>query len=286
MEEMGEFFIYLTSEKGLCENTVKAYQSDLKKFLEWGDFKSPASVSLTQISLYLGHLRSQGYQSSSIVRAIVVLRVFFRYLRKLSLISFDVDSIFEKIKVWHLIPEVLTQKEVELLLQIHKREDVSSLRERAIIEMLYATGIRVSELCSLNLLDLGENQVRVSGKGGKERIVPIAQRSVEKIDEYLLYRTDSKCETIALFVTNRGMRIDRGFVWRIVKQSAEKVGIKKRVSPHTLRHSYATHLLENGADLRVIQELLGHVDVATTERYTHVSKGQLQRRFDQFHPRE
>ncbi len=283
MEE--DFFIYLTSEKGLSENTIQAYERDLTKFLRWGEYSSPSMVCLNDFSSYLAHLRQEGYQPSSVIRAIVVLRVFFRFLRRSKRTSFDVDSLFEGIKMWQLIPEVLSQEEVMTLLDVFKGEDLISLRDRAILEMLYSTGIRVSELCGLNLFDLGEHEVRVLGKGKKERIVPIAQRSVDKIDAYLICRPDMKKESIPLFVTKRGKRIDRIAVWRIIKEAARQANLNKNISPHTLRHSYATHLLENGADLRVIQELLGHADVGTTERYTHISKGQLQRSFDQFHPR-
>ena len=285
MKELTDFFIYLTSEKGLSENTLKAYTRDLLRFFDWGGFESPSFVTLNHLSEYLNYLRSQEYQPSTIVRATVVLRVFFRFLKRCGLFDLDVDSIFEGIKMWQLIPEVLSQEEVTLLLTVHAKEDALSLRDHAILEMLYSTGIRVSELCSLNLHDLGERDVRVIGKGSKERIVPIAARSVEAIDDYLVHRPDVKKDAVPLFISNKGRRIDRTKVWRIVKEAAKLAGIKRSVTPHTLRHSYATHLLENGADLRVIQELLGHADVATTERYTHVSKERILNQFDAHHPR-
>lgn len=282
---MSDFFIYLTSEKGLSENTIQAYERDLRKFFQWGGFPSSSEVSLTHFPSYLAYLRSEEYQPSSIIRAVVVLRVFFRFLRLTRRIGFDLDALFEGIKMWQLIPEVLSEAEVSRLLEAIVGEDLISLRDRAILEMLYSTGIRVSELCGLNLHDLGDLEVRVVGKGKKERIVPIAKRSVEKIDAYLICRPDVKKELVPLFVTKRGKRVDRIAVWRIIKEAARLAKIDKNVSPHTLRHSYATHLLQNGADLRVIQELLGHADVGTTERYTHISKGQLLKAFDQFHSR-
>ncbi len=279
MDELSDFFIYLTSEKGLCENTLKAYGHDLTKFFAWGGFKSPHVVTEDHLTSYLSYLREEGYQSSTIVRFCVTLRVFFRFLRK------NVDSLFEGMRVWQLIPEVLSEDEVLLLLNSAKGEDIIGLRDRAILEMLYATGIRVSELCNLNLFDLGENDLRVIGKGNKERIVPIARRSVELIDEYLICRTNMEKDQVPLFVSRKGKRLNRTAVWRIVKHVAHISNIRCNVTPHTLRHSYATHLLENGADLRIIQELLGHADVATTDRYTHISKSRLQKSFDEFHPR-
>ena len=155
----------------------------------------------------------------------------------------------------------------------------------AIIEFLYATGIRVSELCFLNLFDVDESVVRVKGKGGKERALPIARRTVKVLDQYLLERREKEKENPPLFITQRGKRINRQFVWALVKEYAEKAGIEKVVSPHTLRHSYATHLIENGADLRIIQELLGHANIGTTDRYTHISTKHLNSAFLKFHPR-
>lgn len=274
MDGFSDFFIFLTSEKGLSENTLKAYEKDLNKFFAWGDFKSPSVVSEDHLISYLSYLREEGYKPSSIVRATVTLRVFFRFLKK------SIDSVFEGMKVWQLIPEVLSETEMKQLLMA-----CENLRDRAIVEMLYATGIRVSELCDLNLLDVGDRDVRVVGKGSKERIVPIAPRSIDVIDAYLISRPDMKKDQVPLFVSKKGKRLDRTAVWRIVREVARRAGIKANIGPHTLRHSYATHLLENGADLRVIQELLGHADVGTTERYTHISKNRVRSSFDQFHPR-
>lgn len=274
VDALTDFTIYLTSEKGLSENTLKAYEGDLLKFFQWGSFSCWKDVTEDDLLGYLSFLRKSGYQPSSIVRVTVTLRVFFRFLRR------DIDAIFEGIKLWQLIPEVLSIKAINQLLS-----HCETLRDRAIIEMLYATGIRVSELCGLNLFDLGDHDVRVLGKGNKERIVPIARTTVDIIDEYLISRADIKKEDAPLFVSKKGKRLDRTAVWRLVKNCAKKSGIKANVSPHTLRHSYATHLLENGADLRIIQELLGHSDVGTTERYTHISKQRVRSKFDEFHPK-
>lgn len=273
MDAVRDFIIYLTSEKGLSENTIKAYESDLAQFFLWGRFRAVDDIKSEDLFDYLSLLRQKQYQPSSIVRIMVTLRLFFRFLRR------DIDFLFESVKVWQLIPEVLSENQVLELLS-----SCQTKRDKAILEMLYSTGIRVSELVGLNLHDLGDLDVRVLGKGNKERIVPIARRTVDCIDEYLISRQDMRKDDVPLFVSKNGRRLDRTSVWRIVKESSKKSGLKINVTPHTLRHSYATHLLENGADLRVIQELLGHADVGTTERYTHISKQRLRCKFDEFHP--
>ena len=187
--------------------------------------------------------------------------------------------------MWQLIPEVLTAQEVERLLGA-PGDGEEEVRDKAVLETLYATGIRVSELCNLDIHDVGENTVRVVGKGGKERIVPIGEEAIAAIDTYLGNYRHDKGDHRPLFVSKRGKRMSRVTVWEKVKFYARKVGIEKEVSPHTLRHSFATHLLDHGADLRVIQEMLGHADIGTTDRYTHLSKKRLFDAFDTFHPRQ
>jgi integrase/recombinase XerD len=181
-----------------------------------------------------------------------------------------------------LIPEVLSQDEVVRLLAAPHGE---AFRDRAILFVLYASGLRVSELCGLNICDVGEKTVRVRGKGGKDRIVPIAPVAIAAVDLYLTQGRKESGREEALFVTEKGQRIDRYLVWARIKAYARDAGIAKRISPHTLRHSFATHLLENGADLRIIQEMLGHADIGTTDRYTQVSRSHLHRAFSEFHPR-
>lgn len=178
----------------------------------------------------------------------------------------------------------MTQTEVTRLLEAPDPETFLGARDRAIIEMLYGSGLRVSELCSLSIYSIDETSVKVMGKGRKERIVPVGRKAVEAVDHFLV-RFRDQFEGEALFVTKRGKALDRVAVWRIIKHYAGQAGIQKPISPHTLRHSFATHLLDHGADLRVIQEMLGHSHIGTTDRYTHVSQSRLQEAFSKFHPK-
>jgi integrase/recombinase XerD len=189
--------------------------------------------------------------------------------------------------MWQLIPEVLSVAEVDALLKAPDVATAAGARDRAVLQVIYACGLRVSEACGLNLQDVGDQIVRVRGKGGKERVVPIAKSAVEAIDDYLTrFRQEGeRAKHPPLFVSEKGKRIDRILVWKRVKHYAEIAGIRKEISPHTLRHSFATHLLENGADLRVIQEMLGHSNIQTTDRYTHISQRHLAEAFEAFHPR-
>ena len=228
-------------------------------------------------------MKEKNHASSSLSRYLISLKVFFRYLKKEKIISSDPTIHLENPKLWQLIPEVLSLEETEKLLNMPDPSCFLGARDHAILSVLYASGLRVSELCGLNLIDVSEDHVRVKGKGNKERIVPIAQVALSRIDHYLKEFRKDKEE--ALFITQRGKRIDRIAVWERIKWYAKKAGIEKNISPHTLRHSFATHLLENGADLRVIQEMLGHANIATTDKYTHISHKHLQNAFSKFHPR-
>ncbi len=280
-----EFLFYLASERGLSKNTVEAYRRDLHCFaaVAGNDF---AMVSEREIALFLDTLRSKQLASSSIYRAMVALKSFFKFLRRERLISTERTLYLDTPKMWQLVPEVLTEEEVQRLLACPNPDEWIGVRDRAILEVLYASGLRVSEVCGLNISDLSDAFVQVKGKGGKERIVPIAQSAVDKVDCYLLqYREASGYRNEALFVSSKGLRLDRIAIWNRVKFYAKKAGILKGISPHTLRHSFATHLLENGADLRIIQELLGHASIATTDRYTHISQKHLTDAFSRFHPR-
>jgi len=282
-----DFISYIASEKGLSLNTIEAYSRDLKKwrsFVEKRGFSHCAGSN--EVTAFLEELTKEGYASSSLYRTLVTLKVFFRFLKRERYVEAGESIFFDSPKLWQLIPEVLSSEEVERLLEEPKADSELGARDRAILEMLYATGMRVSELCQMNLTDVGEDFVRVKGKGGKERVVPIAKKAIESLDRYLAYhRKRRRSDRDPLFVTKRGKRIDRQTVWERVKFYGKKAGIEKTISPHTLRHSFATHLLENGADLRVIQEMLGHADISTTDRYTHLSNQRLYEAFDAFHPR-
>lgn len=202
------------------------------------------------------------------------------------MISDDLNHYFETPKIWQLIPESLSLSEIENLLAQPQDHDFLGARDKAIFELLYATGMRVSELCKLRICDLDDRFVKVKGKGRKERVIPIGVKAIEAIDRYLThYRATAEEENAPLFVSTKGKQIDRITVWSRIKVYAKSAGITKPISPHTLRHSFATHLLENGADLRVIQEMLGHEDIGTTDRYTHVNRTHLKTAFEKFHPR-
>jgi integrase/recombinase XerD len=280
------FLLYIDAEKGLSRNTIEAYQRDLLLFEA---YLKTVALSLEQIDAekiihFLNHLREHQYASSSLARLLISLKIFFRFLKKEGILAQDPSFHLDSPKLWKLMPQILSISEVEKLLLIIADGEEELLRDRAILFLLYATGIRVSELCALDLLDINEEAVRVRGKGGKERLVPIAQRALNAIDTYLLHRKQEGGDK-ALFLNKKGKRIDRFEVWRLVKSYAKKAQISKNISPHTLRHSFATHLLENGADLRVIQELLGHSHIATTDHYTQISSRHLLEAFERFHPR-
>lgn len=286
---LADFISYLGSEKGLSQNTLLAYQKDIRLF--WRSIQSNRAIPIQNVQeqdlfFFLSELKEKQYASSSIYRILMALKVFFRFLKREKLLPEETAFYWDTPKLWQLVPEILTQSEMETLLSMPQAEDFVGARDKAILEVLYASGLRVSELCSLSIQDLEEEFVRVKGKGGKERIVPIARKAVQAIDHYLLhFRNQADGKEEALFVTTKGKRIDRITVWSRVKFYAKKMALAKRISPHTFRHSFATHLLENGADLRIIQELLGHSNIGTTDRYTQISQKQLIRSFEAFHPR-
>lgn len=276
---LSDFIVYLRSEKGLAQNSIEAYGRDIGGFLE--KFSSPFHQD--QLIQHLSFLKAQGYASTSVARMLISLKVFFRFLYREKIIERDISQSMESPKLWQLIPEVLTLEEVERLLNAPSTQTYLGARDRAILEVLYASGLRVSELCGLTLYCVGDDALRVLGKGGKERVVPVGKKALNALDHYLCFRDQFSSER--LFLSQKGKPLDRVAIWRMVKHYAKQGGIQKPISPHTLRHSFATHLLENGADLRVIQEMLGHASIATTDRYTHVTASRLHSSFSQFHPR-
>ncbi|HEV8051941.1 MAG TPA: site-specific tyrosine recombinase XerD [Parachlamydiaceae bacterium] len=284
--EIDDFLAYIASEKGLALATVEAYRRDLQSFTEFqhaNAVSSSSEANSLQIIAFLSQLKAEDYASASICRALIAIKVFFRFLTREGVVPTNPALYLERPKLWQLIPEVLNCAEVERLL---KQPDVSNMqgaRDKAVLEILYASGLRVSELCSLDLHNVEDTTLRVMGKGSKERIVPVGEEAISAVDRYLSFRDGS--EHKALFINRNGKRIDRIQVWKMIKHYAKEAGIAKNISPHTLRHSFATHLLDNGADLRIIQEMLGHATITSTERYTHVSRSRLQDAFESFHPR-
>lgn len=283
---IADFLAYLGSEKGLAQNTLIAYKRDLLLFSEFVE-KNKGDLSKEWLLAFLETLHQKNLASSSVCRHLISLKVFFRFLKKEKRIEDNPAEWLDMPRVWQLIPEVLTVEEVDRLLQVPSLETFEGSRDKALLDVIYASGLRVSEVCGLDLYDVGDLQVRVKGKGGKERIVPIAERAIKSLDYYLTHFRDQipDLEERALFVDKAGKRVTRYLIWARIKYYAKKAGLLKRISPHTLRHSFATHLLENGADLRVIQEMLGHASIATTDRYTHISQKHLENAFSAFHPR-
>jgi integrase/recombinase XerD len=284
-----DFLDYLRSEKGLCPNTIEAYERDLRLFSTFLASEGKASCREADgevIYAFLGRLQAQNYAASSICRTLIAVKVFFRFLKKEGLISVDWGRYFDTPKLWQLMPEVMTIEEVDALLAQPKSDDFIGARDRAILELLYATGMRVSELCSLRLGDLNDSFVKVRGKGRKERLIPVGQRAIQAIDHYLIhFRGIVQSSDAPLFISQKGKSIHRISVWSRLRVYAKSAQISKSISPHTLRHSFATHLLENGADLRLIQDMLGHEDIGTTDRYTHVANSRMKAAFKNFHPR-
>ncbi len=289
-EDLQIFTSYLDSEKGLSSHTISAYRSDIAqliKFLGERGISCSTLVTSDLIISYLGLLKEKHYAPATLCRALMAMKVFFSFLFRENCLVTDPALGIESPKLWQLIPEVLSQEEVELLLSSPKGSDFISSRDKGILELLYATGIRVSEACTLSIYDVDDNFVKVEGKGGKQRVIPISKRAILAIDNYLhLYRCryDSS-KNVSLFLSKTGKALDRISIWRMIKERGRQAGIKKNISPHTLRHSFATHLLDHGAELRVIQELLGHSSISTTDRYTHLSHTKMQEAFYQFHPR-
>ena len=288
--EIQDFVDYIASEKGLSSHTIEAYSRDVVSFaklLEKLGIDSFTSSSTDHIEMFIKDLKLKGLADASICRAFMSIKVLYRFLHREGLISSNITQSLQAPKIWQLIPEVLSYDEVLQLLKLPNVTTEQGALEKAILEVLYACGLRVSELCSLNIHSVDDTFLKVMGKGKKERLVPMGKEALFAIDHYLMhYRGlyDSENE-IALFLNNRGKRIGRISIWKMIKDLAKKAAIYKNISPHTLRHSFATHLLDNGADLRIIQEMLGHKSITSTERYTHISSSKLINQFDSFHPR-
>jgi integrase/recombinase XerD len=283
---VGDFLDYLRFERGLSAHTIEAYGRDIALFIKSNAIGSLEHISQESILNFLSILKEKGFASSSICRMLIAVKVFVRFLKKEGKIGSDPGRYFETPKIWQLVPEVLSLDEVDLLLGAPKQESFIGARDKAVFELLYATGMRVSELCSLRIQDVHDTFVKVRGKGRKERMIPVGKQAIAALDYFLIHfgQKESIGES-PLFVSPQGKPIHRITVWQRIKHYAKIVGIAKSISPHTLRHSFATHLLENGADLRLIQEMLGHEEIATTDRYTHVAGKKMKAAFHSFHPR-
>ncbi|MEC2070684.1 site-specific tyrosine recombinase XerD [Alkalihalophilus marmarensis] len=292
-KDVSEFLHYIQIERGLAENTIQSYRRDLlnyAKFLQNViDIQTFKDVTRHMIVDYLFFLKEKGRAEATIARTIASIRAFHQFLLREKLSEQDPSVHLDIPKASKRLPKVLSLEEVEALLTI-SGQDHLSVRNRAMMETLYATGMRVSELINLKLTDthLSMGFVRCIGKGNKERIIPLGQQATKALQLYLEQARSTmlkKNRHEYVFVNHYGRPLTRQGFWKIVKKLAEAAKIEKELTPHTLRHSFATHLLENGADLRAVQEMLGHVDISTTQIYTHVTKTRMKDVYAQYHPR-
>lgn len=294
MKELVELFLnYLSVERGLSQNTILAYQSDLTKFISYLNKQSINSINKTtreNITSYMWTQKEKDLSANSLSRGLAAIKVFYRFLLREKITSSDPTDMIESPKLWKRLPDTLSLEEIESLLNAPNIKDKQGLRDRALLEVMYATGMRVSEVANLKIQDLNSDIgfVRCIGKGQKERIIPLGRRAIHFTDSYirqdrpkLLKNKNSQ----ALFLSRLGERLSRQSIWKIIKIYAKKARIKKDIHPHILRHSFATHLLERGADLRAVQEMLGHSDISTTQIYTHIHKDRLKEIHKKYHPR-
>jgi len=275
--ELKNYLQYLLAERGLSANTLAAYKQDLSAFLAWLKDTGPREERLIErqdVVAFITELRKKGSKPATITRQLASLRSFFAFLKTYSGFTADPLDGFQNPHKAKRLPKTLTQQEVVTII-----EAADNSRDKLIIELLYACGLRVSELTGLKVsdIDLRQGTLKCFGKGSKERFVPVGQEAQKSIEKYLL---EHPHKAGPLLLSRENKKLSRLVVWQIVKRLAEKAGIEKTLSPHTLRHSFATHLLENGADLRSVQELLGHSNVVTTQLYTHISRSHLRSAYE------
>ncbi len=287
------FLDYTTLERGLSENTRSAYSQDITAFIDYIEslkIDSLNHVSRDNIIDFLMKGKALGLKTSTLSRRLVAIKVFFRYLAQEGLLAKDITDSMDGPRLWKVLPVTLTSREVDRLLNAPDTETRIGLRDKAIMTSLYATGLRVTEIAELTLEGFHprEGYIRCTGKGRKERIVPINREAIDLIERYLAEVRSWECDDSdnrILFLTNRRRRLSRKTIWAMIRKYARQAGIEKNVGPHSLRHSFASHLLANGAPLRVIQEMLGHSDISTTQVYTHVDQSQIVSIHHKFHPR-
>ncbi|HFD13479.1 MAG TPA: site-specific tyrosine recombinase XerD [Crenotrichaceae bacterium] len=285
-----QFLDALWVEQGLADNTIKAYAADLKRFVNWTGQNSIETAEKSDISAYLAHLFQQGVSSSSSARSLSTLRQFYGYLIRTGQRIDDPCAGIKSPKAGKLLPEIFSEEEVDGLLAAPSEQTELGLRDQSMLALLYATGMRVSELVGLTLHQVNYNQgfVRVLGKGQKERLIPVGEHALELLKRYLsesrpvlLGVKQSDC----VYITKRGSGMTRQAFWHLIKRYGKQAGITRHFSPHTLRHAFATHLLNHGADLRAVQLLLGHSDLSTTQIYTHIADQRLKSLHARCHPR-
>lgn len=295
-KQVSEYLHYLKIERGLSENTIESYKRDLMQYtsyLESLHLSTVDDVDRFVVLDFLEEQKNEGKSSATIIRMVSTLRKYHQYLRQERYTDNDPMQFIDTPKRTQKLPKTLSVKEVEKLLESPDTTDVLGIRDRAILEVMYATGLRVTELISLRMgdLHLSLGLLKTLGKGDRERIVPLGDVAIHWINVYLemsrpeLIYKNKGSHTDHLFLNYQGKPFSRQGIWKNLKVYVQKAGIEKEVTPHTLRHSFATHLLENGADLRVVQELLGHADISTTQIYTHISKKRMADVYKQYFPR-
>ena len=294
MSDLIAFKHYQTAERGMSENTVMAYGRDLERYAQWTgtvhlvDYLKP---TIRELASYLSYLHDEQLAPPSIARHLVALRMFYKYLRLEEKTEQTAVELLGSPKLWQRIPQVLSPEAVDELLAAPRSQDRFFLRDKALLETLYATGCRASEVSGLRVDDLHLDAafLKCTGKGNKQRVVPIGRPAVSAIRAYLgegrPQFTTPPPHPETLFVSKSGRPLSRIVIWKLVKKYCLRAGLSPEVSPHTLRHSFATHLLAGGADLRAVQELLGHASITTTQHYTHIDRGRLKLIHRKFHPR-
>ena len=285
---LSSFLDFLYIQKGLSNNTAYSYRNDLLDYYQWcfDTYKThPKTSKLINANDYVSYLFNNGLKSSSVNRKISSVKTFYKYLIKKKVIQFSPFDDLIMPKKPNYLPITMSERDVEILLNSPKKDVLIEMRDKAMIEMLYATGMRISELVNLKItdIDLKRCVVKVFGKGSKERLIPFGEIAAEFIYLYLNTRNNDKSK--AVFLSNRGSAITRGAFWQRIKIYLNREGLKSSISPHTLRHAFATHLLNRGADLRSVQILLGHSDLSTTQIYTHIAKKRLGEILKKHHPR-
>ncbi len=289
-----EFISILRYEKNLSDNTAVSYQSDLKMFLEFLNAKKITDyndISASTLAEFFNEQRKANLSSTTTARYMTTLKKFFAFLEENKFIVKNPTAMIGKVKLARKLPSVLSFDEIEKILNAPNTEESGGLRDKAILELFYSSGLRVSELINLKINDIyfEDEVVRVFGKGSKERIVPIGSSAIYWVKEYLtktrpLFEKKDKSSGI-IFLNKRGIKLSRMAIWKIVDRYGKEAGLQKEIHPHLFRHSFATHLLEGGADLRAVQEMLGHSDISTTQIYTHVDRQYIKQIHKDHHPR-
>jgi len=292
-QRLDQFIHYLIVEKGLSKNTIEAYGHNINRFLDFllaKRIQEIKDISKLDLRAFLQFLKRKDLSSRSIARNLVSIRMFLRFLQQEGILEINPAEEIESPKTTKTLPEVLSLQEVERLLEQPDTQTTLGVRDRAMLEILYATGMRVSELTRLPLhqINLEGGYVLLYGKGSKERIVPLGAEAMRRVGDYLERSRELLAkgrESLFLFINRSGKPMSRQQFWKNIKAYGRKAGIKKRVTPHLIRHSFASHLLEGGADLRSVQMMLGHVDISTTQIYTHVTGERLKKIHQRYHPR-